>query len=220
MERAYFQYYETFETVVRKFETAEEREHLREAIISYGFYGTEPDDLNDREELVWDFLKELIDDQKHRREVNRANREARKKSRRQAEQEPGETPDMREPEEPHEEMCKAEIDNIQLEHANGMTVEQIAKVHMRPAAEIRKCLPKVQRFTKPTPDQVQEYCDERKNGITGQQFCDFYESKGWKVGNAPMKDWKAAVRNWETRERNGPPARGAPQRQETEKLTF
>lgn len=25
---------------------------------------------------------------------------------------------------------------------------------------------------------------------------DFYESKGWKVGKSPMKDWKAATRNW------------------------
>jgi hypothetical protein len=29
---------------------------------------------------------------------------------------------------------------------------------------------------------------------------DFYASKGWKVGNQPMKDWKAAVRTWEQRE--------------------
>jgi hypothetical protein len=25
---------------------------------------------------------------------------------------------------------------------------------------------------------------------------DYYASKGWKVGNASMKDWKAALRNW------------------------
>jgi hypothetical protein len=30
----------------------------------------------------------------------------------------------------------------------------------------------------------------------------FYESKGWKVGNQPMKDWKAAVRTWEQRVAN------------------
>ena len=28
------------------------------------------------------------------------------------------------------------------------------------------------------------------------EFVDFYESKGWKVGNAPMKDWQAAIRRW------------------------
>jgi hypothetical protein len=29
-----------------------------------------------------------------------------------------------------------------------------------------------------------------------EKFMDFYISKGWVVGKSPMKDWKAAVRNW------------------------
>ena len=57
------------------------------------------------------------------------------------------------------------------------------------------------RFVIPTPEEVQAYCDERKNGISGQQFCDFYSSKGWKVGSQPMKDWKASVRTWEGKRR-------------------
>lgn len=55
------------------------------------------------------------------------------------------------------------------------------------------------KFTKPTVEQVAAYCLERNNGINAQQFVDFYESKGWKVGSSPMKDWQAAVRNWERR---------------------
>ena len=58
------------------------------------------------------------------------------------------------------------------------------------------------RFIIPTPEEVQAYCDERKNGILGQQFCDFYSSKGWRVGSQPMKDWKAAVRTWEIRRKD------------------
>lgn len=53
------------------------------------------------------------------------------------------------------------------------------------------------RFTPPTPDEVQEYCDERRNGIIGSEFCDFYAARGWIVGKTRMKDWKAAVRTWE-----------------------
>ena len=30
-----------------------------------------------------------------------------------------------------------------------------------------------------------------------ERFYDFYESKGWRVGKEPMKDWKACVRTWE-----------------------
>ena len=69
------------------------------------------------------------------------------------------------------------------------------------------------RFTIPTPEEVQAYCDERKNGITGQQFCDFYSSKGWKVGSQPMKDWKAAVRTWEMRRKDQSPPITQPQPQ-------
>ena len=29
-----------------------------------------------------------------------------------------------------------------------------------------------------------------------QKFNDFYTSKGWMVGKSPMRDWKAAARNW------------------------
>ena len=36
--------------------------------------------------------------------------------------------------------------------------------------------------------------------MDAQRFVDFYASKGWKVGNAGMKDWHAAVRNWERRD--------------------
>ena len=69
------------------------------------------------------------------------------------------------------------------------------------------------RFTIPTPEEVQAYCDERKNGILGQQFCDFYSSKGWKVGSQPMKDWKAAVRTWEIRRKDTTPSIAQPQAQ-------
>ena len=55
------------------------------------------------------------------------------------------------------------------------------------------------RFLKPTLEEVAAYCRERGNGIDPQQFIDHYTSNGWKVGNAPMKDWRAAVRTWEAR---------------------
>ena len=69
------------------------------------------------------------------------------------------------------------------------------------------------RFTIPTPEEVQAYCDERKNEISGQQFCDFYSSKGWKIGKEPMKDWKAAVRTWEMRRKDQSPPITQPQPQ-------
>lgn len=52
----------------------------------------------------------------------------------------------------------------------------------------------------PTAEEVAAYCRERGNSVDAERFVDFYASKGWKVGNQPMKDWKACVRTWERRE--------------------
>lgn len=56
---------------------------------------------------------------------------------------------------------------------------------------------KRKRFEKPTLSQITQYCLERNNNVNAEQFYDYYESNGWKVGKNSMKDWKAAVRTWE-----------------------
>lgn len=59
------------------------------------------------------------------------------------------------------------------------------------------------RFSPPSVDEVTAYCQERNNGIDAQRFVDFYAAKGWRVGNQPMKDWRACVRTWEGRSQDG-----------------
>lgn len=59
------------------------------------------------------------------------------------------------------------------------------------------------RFVPPTVEEVASYCTERDNGIQARSFWDYYQAKGWRVGSTPMKDWRAAVRQWEERNRNG-----------------
>ena len=59
-------------------------------------------------------------------------------------------------------------------------------------------------FKKPTLDEVKNYCILRKNNIEAEAFIDFYESKDWLIGKNKMKDWKACVRTWESREKNNP----------------
>ena len=56
---------------------------------------------------------------------------------------------------------------------------------------------KAKRFTKPTIEDIKEYCIERNNFVDAEKFFDYYSSNGWKVGKNPMKDWKASVRTWE-----------------------
>ncbi len=56
-------------------------------------------------------------------------------------------------------------------------------------------------FTPPTIQDVQVYCQERNNGINSQRWHDFYTGKGWMIGKNKMKDWKAAVRTWENKDK-------------------
>lgn len=57
---------------------------------------------------------------------------------------------------------------------------------------------KPKRFTPPTLKEITDYCKARKNNVDPQRFIDYYTSNGWKVGKNAMKDWKAAVRSWES----------------------
>lgn len=67
---------------------------------------------------------------------------------------------------------------------------------------------KEKRFAPPTLENVSEYCREMGyTNVDAERFIDFYTSNGWMVGKNRMKDWKAAVRNWDRREKN-------PQRQD------
>ena len=52
------------------------------------------------------------------------------------------------------------------------------------------------RFIKPDPSAVTAYAASIGYNLDGEQFCDYYASKGWLVGKSPMKDWQAAVRTW------------------------
>jgi len=64
------------------------------------------------------------------------------------------------------------------------------------------------KFVKPTIDEVDAYCQERANGIAGEEFVDHYEANGWRCGKnkTPMRDWRAAVRTWEQqRKKTKPP---------------
>lgn len=56
-------------------------------------------------------------------------------------------------------------------------------------------------FVKPTLEEVETYCAERKAlnrpAPDPEAWFDHYTANGWRVGKNPMKDWRAAVRQWE-----------------------
>ena len=60
---------------------------------------------------------------------------------------------------------------------------------------------KAKKFTPPTVDEVNDYCEQQCIfGFDAQKFVDYYSSNGWMVGRNRMKDWHAAIRNWKRNE--------------------
>ena len=53
------------------------------------------------------------------------------------------------------------------------------------------------RFKAPTIEQAKEYfANQGYMESEAERFVDHFTANGWKVGKSPMKDWKAAARNW------------------------
>ena len=53
----------------------------------------------------------------------------------------------------------------------------------------------------PTLEEVKQYCQKRSICIDPQRFIDYYTANGWMVGRTKMKDWHAALRTWNTKEK-------------------
>lgn len=97
-------------------------------------------------------------------------------------------------------MCDCHVTSL-ASHATDKDIDKEKEEDIDKEIEREKKTAK--RFTPPTVEEVRKYCEERKNGVDPERFVDFYASKGWKVGQNGMKDWKACVRTWERRNTSG-----------------
>ena len=97
-----------------------------------------------------------------------------------------------------EEICKKSTPEIEIELEKDIEIEK--EIH----SSAKSTTTKRKRFEKPTLSQITQYCLERNNNVNAEQFFDYYESNGWKVGKNAMKDWKACVRTWERNEYRKP----------------
>ena len=92
------------------------------------------------------------------------------------------------------EISEKSTPEIEIELEKDIEIEK--EIH----SSAKSTTTKRKRFEKPILSQITQYCLERNNNVNAEQFYDYYESNGWKVGKNAMKDWKACVRTWE---RNG-----------------
>lgn len=64
----------------------------------------------------------------------------------------------------------------------------------------KKVADKPRGFIAPTRDALCAYLIEKDlKNVNADTFMSYYEANGWRVGKNPMKDWRAAARNWNAR---------------------
>lgn len=179
-----FVFYPTFLTSIEAIKNAAMRLAMFEAVVNYGVYGTLPDftdiDPNGLIDGMFLQMRFSIDEAKAKRSTNRengirggapkGNKNACKNNRKQ----PNST----------ENNPNVNVnDNVNVISSN----EDKAK--------------SVSRFVAPSLAEIQEYCKEKGFNVDAESIYDHYTANGWVQGkNKPIKDWRAAVRQWARRE--------------------
>jgi hypothetical protein len=81
------------------------------------------------------------------------------------------------------------------EQVGGQLVGQVVDPSINSINIINKTNNKKNKsFYIPSIEEVKEFFE---NDLEADKYFNYYTSKGWVVGNkSPMKDWKAAARNW------------------------
>lgn len=189
---------------------SEFKEEYMMAILHYGTYGIEPEFSQPLLAVAFEGIREDIDNSVNARANNKGGRpKKRENEEKNGGYEVNETPETpvsqneNLPKPPFQEFSEPETPVSQNEKPqNPPYIYQTIPNQNIPVKEdtpigVSK---KSSRFSPPTAEEVQAYANSRGTPIDAQRFVDFYASKGWKVGTSPMKDWKAAVRNWTARD--------------------
>lgn len=99
----------------------------------------------------------------------------------------------------HNPMKGSLIDMSIFRTSTGTTTGQVVGQALVPSLNNTNTINKTNNkkntsFYLPSMEEVKEFF---QNDIEAEKYFNYYSSKGWVVGNkSPMKDWKAAARNW------------------------
>ena len=158
----------------------DERGRLFMAMLGYALDGSQPT-LTGNERFVWAMAKQHINREvaayktkvEAGREAGRRSGEARRKQTEPKGTKPNET-------------------NQDNDNDNDNNNNNDNDIYIAPA-------PKAHIYLQPPSlEEVASYCRERGNHVDPHYFHSYYEANGWRVGRNPMRDWKAAVRSWES----------------------
>ena len=189
-----FVFYSSFLSQIDNITNPAMRFLVLDAIVKYGCYGEEPDfskiDPLGFADALFVSIKNAIDDSKARRAINQMNgsRGGAPKGNRNAVKQPKTTENnQNQPNSTENNLNVIVNDNVndnENDNENDKDRGQTAK-----------------RFTPPSLEEIQSYCSEMGYSLNANAFFDYYQANGWTQGKGKsIKDWKAAIRNWNRRE--------------------
>ena len=151
-----------------------DRLRLYDAMMEYGRTGTEPE-FDGPLGVAWDYVAPVLALDDNRYEQTRAKRSMAGKlsgiARRKKAEETTETD------------VQTQTNSVQS-NSNQFSSNQINYYNHKDS------------FLAPTVEQVRQYAESENLPLDPTQFVDYYAANGWLLGKRPMRDWKAAARNW------------------------
>ena len=173
----YRSFYEALQNVPKKY-----RSEVYEAVFAYAFEAREPS-LSGVPRALWELIRPQLDASQKRYDNSKKGAEYGKLGGRPR---------------------KNEADKKPLKGYEMKTLNVNVNENVNDNVNVSEGLTPQ---TAPTLDEVRAYCTERKNTVDPVRFVEYYQMREWKLsGGKRMKDWKAAVRYWETREKSKQPS--------------
>ena len=190
MERTQFTFYESFYQALARIRKDSDRAKAYDALVRYALYGEEPDtdSLPDSAAMVFIMAMPNIDASRKKAEAGRKGGERKDEAKRK--QTASKT----------EANAKQNASKTEAKPKREREQER-EQEREREQMLLSPLTSSLRKFSPPSVEEVADYVREKGYAVDPEAFVAFYASKGWKVGAAPMKDWKAAVVTWARRER-------------------
>lgn len=199
MERQQFTFYRSFYEALKNL-PSRDRLAVYDAVCAYALDGTEPA-VTGVAATVFTLIRPVLDTGRKRARTGKQGGKSEKANAKQNES---------------KSEANGEMDESQPESGTKQTArekEEEKEVEIEKEIE-NECSKRNQkekksagtRFIPPTVEEVSAYVRERGSGVDPQWFVDFYTARGWVYnGGQKMRDWRAAVRTWEQRDRQAAP---------------
>ena len=180
MAREYFKCFHSYFEKTKSLTDAEVGRLFR-ALMKFSATGEAPS-LAGRESIAFDFIAdEIVRDQEAYANLCRQNAENRA-------QRPSTT-----------------VNDRQRNATEGYETDKVKGKRNIKEISSKEDTKKSTAFHAPTLEEVKARCEEMGYTLDPVAFISHYQSVGWKVGKNPMKDWKASLAGWQSREKEYKP---------------